>query len=147
MVDTLWQTVLGVIAWFRPKLPVYKYLLILLSPLWQMPLWHQVAHATAIQHGIISLNARHFHTGYGIFHCDSMKYDLMLHWITMEYARFRIKIRCAVPYMRHFYTDSMKYDFMLHWIKMEYAVSRMKMPQYGTAQTLYCITYRTAQFL
>ena len=30
----LWQTRLDVIAWFRPELPVYKCLLILLSPLW-----------------------------------------------------------------------------------------------------------------
>ena len=27
---------------------------------------------------------RHFLTGYGIFHCDSMKYDLMLHNIELE---------------------------------------------------------------
>ena len=27
---------------------------------------------------------RHFYTGYGTFHCDSMKYDLVLHWITMK---------------------------------------------------------------
>ena len=34
---------------------MYKCPLILLSPLWQMPLWHQVANATAILSGIISL--------------------------------------------------------------------------------------------
>ena len=44
----------NVIAWFRPELPVYKCPL-LLSPLWQMPLWHQVTHATVIPSGIISL--------------------------------------------------------------------------------------------
>ena len=33
---------------------VYKCLLILLTPLWQMLLWHQVAHATILS-GIISL--------------------------------------------------------------------------------------------
>ena len=33
---------------------VYTGPLILLSPLWQMPLWHQVAYATAIPSGIIS---------------------------------------------------------------------------------------------
>ena len=31
---------------------------------------------------------RRFHTGYGIFHCDSIKYDLMHHW-------YRI---CHIPY-------------------------------------------------
>ena len=35
---------------------------------------------------------RHFHMGYGKFHCDFMKYDLMLHWITMEYAVPRMKM-------------------------------------------------------
>ena len=35
---------------------------------------------------------RHFHTGYGIFHCDSMKYYLMFHWIPMEYAVSRVKM-------------------------------------------------------
>ena len=51
----LWQTLLDVMAWFRPELPVCKCLLILLSPLWQMPLWHQVGHATIILSGIFSL--------------------------------------------------------------------------------------------
>ena len=37
-------------------------------------------------------NVRHLYTGYGIFHCDSIKYDLMLHWITKEYAVFRMKM-------------------------------------------------------
>ena len=44
---------------------------------------------------------RHFYTGYGIFHCDLMKYDLKLHWITMEYAVSRMKIShvraCTIP--------------------------------------------------
>ena len=35
---------------------------------------------------------RNFQTWYGIFHCDSMKYNLMLHWITVEYAASRMKI-------------------------------------------------------
>ena len=35
---------------------------------------------------------RHFHTGYGIFHSDSKRYNLMLHWITMEYAVSRLKM-------------------------------------------------------
>ena len=34
---------------------VYKCPLIFLSPLWQMLLWHQVAHTTAVLSGIISL--------------------------------------------------------------------------------------------
>ena len=34
----------------------------------------------------------HFHMGYGICHCDSMKNDLMPHWITMEYAVSRMKM-------------------------------------------------------
>ena len=39
------------------------------------------------------LYVRHFDTGYGIFHCDSMKYDLMLlHWITMKYTVSRMKM-------------------------------------------------------
>ena len=29
---------------------------------------------------------RHFYSGYIIFHCDSMKYYFLLHWITIEYA-------------------------------------------------------------
>ena len=29
----------------------------------------------------IPQSRRHFHTGYGIFHCDLMKYDIMLHTI------------------------------------------------------------------
>ena len=33
---------------------VFKGLLLLLSPLWQMTLWHGVAHATAILSGITS---------------------------------------------------------------------------------------------
>ena len=33
-----------------------------------------------------------FSYGYGIFHCDSMKYDLVLHWITMKYAVSRMKM-------------------------------------------------------
>ena len=47
-----------VIASFRPELPqVYKCpLILLLSPLWQMPLWHHVALATALLSGIISLS-------------------------------------------------------------------------------------------
>ena len=40
--------------WY-PTATVYKCPLIILSPLWQMPLRHQVAHATAIPSGIISL--------------------------------------------------------------------------------------------
>ena len=35
---------------------------------------------------------RHFHTGCGIFDCDSVKYDLILHWITMEYAVSHLKM-------------------------------------------------------
>ena len=35
---------------------------------------------------------RHFHMGYSIFHCDSMKNNLLLHWITMEYAMSRMKM-------------------------------------------------------
>ena len=55
--DTLESSVAdsNVIARFRQDLPVYKCPLILLSPLWQMPLWHHVAHVTAIVSGIISL--------------------------------------------------------------------------------------------
>ena len=34
---------------------------------------------------------RHCHTGYDIFHCYSMKHMVTLHWITVEYAVFRIK--------------------------------------------------------
>ena len=29
---------------------------------------------------------RYFHTGYGIFYCDSMRHKVTLHWITMKYA-------------------------------------------------------------
>ena len=35
---------------------------------------------------------RHFHTGYGILHCDSMNHKVMLHWITMKYAVSRMKM-------------------------------------------------------
>ena len=38
---------------------------------------------------------RHFHSRYGIFHCGSIKYDLMLHWITMKYA---VSIRKCLTY-------------------------------------------------
>ena len=38
---------------------------------------------------------RYFHMGYGIFHCDSMKYNLILHWITMEYAVSCMKMSCV----------------------------------------------------
>ena len=27
----------------------------------------------------LTVYVRHFHTGYGIFHCDAMKYYLILH--------------------------------------------------------------------
>ena len=35
---------------------------------------------------------RHFHMGYGKFHCDLMKGNLTLHWITIEYAVSCMKI-------------------------------------------------------
>ena len=41
---------------------------------------------------VANSRVRHFHSGYGIFYCDSIKYDLMLHWITMYYAVFRMKM-------------------------------------------------------
>ena len=38
------------------------------------------------------LYKRHFFTEYSIFHCDSVKYDLMFHWITMENAISRVEM-------------------------------------------------------
>ena len=38
------------------------------------------------------LYVRHFHTGYSIFHCNSMKHKVIHHWITMEYAVFLKKM-------------------------------------------------------
>ena len=35
---------------------------------------------------------RHFHTGYGTFYCDSMKYKVILYWITMKYAVSHMKM-------------------------------------------------------
>ena len=53
---TLWQplrqTQIDVETWI---VTIYKGLHLLLTPLWQMPLWHYVAHTTAIHSGIISL--------------------------------------------------------------------------------------------
>ena len=43
---------------------------------------------------------RHFHTGYGIIYCDSMKHKVILHWITMKYSVSRMKMphvrECAI---------------------------------------------------
>ena len=53
------------------------------------------------QGGCGLLYARHCHTGYSIFHCDSMKYDLMFSWITMKYAVSRMKM----PHIRESVTS------------------------------------------
>ena len=57
----------------------------------------------------------HFHTGYGIFHCDSMKYDLMFHSITMKYAVSSMK----VPQVQESAT-SLIWDRIIH-LRMIYA--------------------------
>ena len=50
---------------------------------------------------------RHFHTGYGIFQCHSMKLKVILHWITVKYAVSHMKIPhvrdCAISVIRIFY--------------------------------------------
>ena len=47
-------TVAGIVL-SRPLCGIQQCLLLFLSPLWKMPLWYQVTHATAIPSGIISL--------------------------------------------------------------------------------------------
>ena len=44
-IDSGWHSAVQAFIWY-PTGTVYKCPLLLLSPLWQMPLWHQVAHAT-----------------------------------------------------------------------------------------------------
>ena len=46
-------------------------------------------------HEVFSYKIRHLHTGYSIFYCDSIKYDLTLHRITLEYAVSCIKMPCS----------------------------------------------------
>ena len=61
--QNIWQSVFEISV-----ATVYKGLLILLSPLWQMPPWHRMSYATVILSGIISLCTRTVSTPRKIFH-------------------------------------------------------------------------------
>ena len=41
--------------------------------------WHTVNTKEVVDPGVVDSRTRHFHMGYGIFHCDSMRYDLTVH--------------------------------------------------------------------
>ena len=72
--------------------------------------------------GVINYNSdsgvpyvRHFHTGYSIFHCDSMKHNVILHWITIKYAVSCVKLPhlqvCAISVLSSPILHSLSHHF------------------------------------
>ena len=61
-------------------------------------------------------HVRHF----SIFHCESMKYDLMLHWITLEYAVSQMKCLTYVRDCIIFVLSKLAITFSHYYLKGKY---------------------------
>ena len=59
----------------------------------------------------------------GVYKCDSMKYDLMLHWITMDYAVPCMKMHCvrdcAISAYASFGYDHIHVYLLWNWLQLK----------------------------